>query len=188
MLQSKIEENKNDLNSKIEENKNDLNTKIEENKDDLENKKERLDSQVIERVKKECTKYFLDLCWPVGSYYWTNNSSSPETLFGGSWTRIYGKFVYAADSNRTVNSTGGQERLTLSINEIPSHNHKSYYGRKFLLSYGSYGVNSSGDKKVCDWNTSIQNDPSEYTAYTGGGSSHENMPPYIAAYCWRRTS
>ena len=69
---------------------------------------------------------------------------------------------------------------------IPSHNHRSYDGRKFLLSYTSTGVNNSGNKSVCDWNTSDNNDPSEYTAYTGGGSSHENMPPYIAAYCWRR--
>ena len=23
---------------------------------------------------------------------------------------------------------------------------------------------------------------------TGGGESHNNMPPYIVAYCWRRTA
>lgn len=94
--------------------------------------------------------------------------------------------MYAADGNRRIGTTGGQERVTLSINEIPSHNHKSYDGRKFLLSYGSVSFNTSGSRPVCDWDTSKNNNPSEYTAYTGGGSSHENMPPYIAAYCWRR--
>ena len=67
---------------------------------------------------------------------------------------------------------------------IPSHNHRSYDGRKFLLSYTTASVNDSGN--ICDWNNNNANDPSEYTASTGGGSSHENMPPYIAAYCWRR--
>ena len=27
-----------------------------------------------------------------------------------------------------------------------------------------------------------------YTVRTGGGGAHNNMPPYLVAYCWRRDS
>lgn len=87
-----------------------------------------------------------------------------------------------------MNSTEGQERVTLNVSEMTSQNHRSYDGRKFLLSYTSTCVNNSGSKSICDWNTNQVNDPSEYIANIGGGNSHENMPPYIAAYCWRRTN
>lgn len=174
----KIHNTLNLLQNEIDENNNILKSKIQ--------KLENFNDKIFDKIKKDFSIYFLNLCWPIGSYFWTNDNRSPEELFGGKWEKIEGRFLYAADNNRRVNSTGGEERVTLTVNEIPSHNHKSIDGRKFLLSYTSAGVNSSGSKKVCDWNDSQNNDPSEYTANTGGGSSHENMPPYISAFCWRR--
>ena len=47
----------------------------------------------------------------IGSYYWTNNNINPEKLFGGKWQKIEGKFLYAADENTKVDSTGGQKKL-----------------------------------------------------------------------------
>lgn len=166
------------LQNQIDENNNILETKIQ--------KLENFNDTIYDKIKKDFSTYFLNLCWPVGSYFWTNDDRSPEKLFGGKWAKIEGKFLYAADNNRRVNSTGGKERVTLTLNEIPSHNHRSIDGRKFLLSYTTASVQDSGSRKVCDWNTNKDNDPSEYTANTGGGGSHENMPPYICAFCWRR--
>ncbi len=146
---------------------------------------ENFNSQIIDKVKTECKRYFLDLCWPVGSYYWTNNNISPRDIFGGQWEKIEGRFLYAADYKRTVNSTGGQERVTLSINEMPSHTHQSRDGKTFCTSRRRTGVNSNGDWGVWKYDDDTKNHYNE-TSYTGGGNSHENMPPYIAAYCWRR--
>ena len=125
------------------------------------------------------------MCWPIGSYYWTNKNTSPQTLFGGNWTRIEGKFVYAADNNRGVDSTGGLERVTLSVNEMPSHQHTPSGGGSFVKykDYWSCDRNGGGESR----SFLEHGDTTSYTSYTGGGQSHENMPPYIAAYCWRRT-
>ena len=70
----------------------------------------------------------------IGSYYWTAEPKNPEKYFGGKWQKIEGKFLYAADNNRKVDTIGGQEKVTLSINEMPQHSHKvSYYGEGFLV-------------------------------------------------------
>ena len=76
----------------------------------------------------------LDLIYPVGSYYWSSNSTNPGTIFGGTWEQIKDKFVLAVgDTYTTVDVTGGEATHTLTVNEIPNHNHKS-------SNYGGYYV------------------------------------------------
>ena len=61
--------------------------------------------------------------YPVGAYYMSSNSTSPATLFGGTWTQITNRFIFAAGSGYSVNSTGGSVNKTLSTDNIPSHSH-----------------------------------------------------------------
>lgn len=61
--------------------------------------------------------------YPVGSYYMSSNSTSPAVLFGGTWTQIQNRFIYAAGSGYPVNSTGGSATKSLSTDNLPSHNH-----------------------------------------------------------------
>ena len=194
-LDSKIDEKSESLENKINENKRALDSKIDEKNQSLKNKIENIENEVeriknfnnniIDKIKSETKNYFLNLCWPIGSYYWTNQNINPENLFGGQWKKIEGKFIYAADSNRKVDSTGGQERVTLSINEMPSHQHTPSGGGNFLKYKDYWGVdrNGGGDHK----NFLEYGEYVSYTSYTGGSQSHENMPPYIAAFCWKRT-
>lgn len=44
-------------------------------------------------------KSFLDYLYPVGAIYTSVNSTSPQTLFGGTWERIKGKFLLSADED-----------------------------------------------------------------------------------------
>lgn len=69
---------------------------------------------------------------PVGSYYWSSNSTPPSTLFGGTWAEVKGKFIYAKDDTDTVGATGGSKtnRLT-STNQIPLHNHTINHTHEF---------------------------------------------------------
>ena len=61
-----------------------------------------------------------DLVYPVGSIYMSVNSTSPATLFGGTWTQIQDTFLLAAGSTYAAGATGGEATHTLTENEMPS--------------------------------------------------------------------
>lgn len=124
----------------------------------------------------------LDYCYPVGSYYWTSASDNPHDLFGGTWEPINGKVLVGVDENDddfdTPGNTGGEKTHTLTEDEMPSHTHTipvSETEQNYL------GGNSG--RKVAKINIGS----TETSSPAGGGAAHNNMPPYITAYCWRRT-
>ena len=65
----------------------------------------------------------MKLIYPIGSIYWSGNSTNPATLFGGTWSQIKDKFIWAKGDNDTLNATGGAKTVTLTVNNLPSHNH-----------------------------------------------------------------
>lgn len=118
--------------------------------------------------------------YPVGSIYMSVSSTSPATLFGGTWEQIQERFLLGAGSSYAAGSTGGAATVTLTVSQIPSHSHPGRDGGGFLGPYGDTGSN-------------LRYDGSGYrlssrTDYTGGGQAHENMPPYLAVYIWKRTA
>lgn len=122
----------------------------------------------------------LNAVYPIGSYYFSDNSTSPASLFGGAWEPIQGKFLLGADSTYTAGSTGGEAEHTLTINEMPSHKHSLWY-RTSIITNGSSGT----------WYFDIGTAGTEYTnspslGNTGGDQAHNNMPPYKAVYIWHR--
>ena len=60
---------------------------------------------------------------PIGSLYWSSNSTDPGTLFGGTWAAIKDCFVWAKGDSDTVNATGGAKTVTLLTENLPSHSH-----------------------------------------------------------------
>ena len=132
--------------------------------------------------------------YPVGSIYMSVNSTSPASLFGGTWEQLKDRFLLGAGSAYAAGSTGGEAAHTLSINEIPSHA-GHLYGN-------AGGVNGKGDAKGA-WLKEININSSLTTSYgwnyknneyypvnrsLGGGAAHNNMPPYLAVYMWKRVS
>lgn len=65
----------------------------------------------------------VDLVYPVGAIYMSVNSTSPATLFGGTWSALGGQFLLAASSTYTAGSTGGAASTTLTTANLPSHTH-----------------------------------------------------------------
>lgn len=125
----------------------------------------------------------LTLIYPVGSIYMSANATDPGTLFGGTWARIQGRFLLAADGSHAAGSTGGEENHTLSAAELPSYAYYAYYweGRDMERLYNPdlegtvLGMTNTGGTK-------------QLPNVAGGDRPHNNMPPYLAVYCWQRTA
>ena len=82
----------------------------------------------------------MKLIYPVGSLYWSSKSTNPGTLFGGTWVQIKDKFVLACgDTYTSVGATGGASSVTLSVSNMPSHNHS--FTPSGTVSSHSHGLN-----------------------------------------------
>ena len=124
----------------------------------------------------------------MGSYYWNSNSTSPATLFGvGTWTQITEKFIFAAGENYVSGDTGGEATHTLTLAEMPRHRHKlldTSAGSDNIIVTHKNGWEIEGGPAQGVGNSVELKDL--YSAYSGSSNSHNNMPPYIVAYCWHR--
>lgn len=158
----------------------------------------------VDNIMKEVnTKATLDDIYPVGSIYISVNSRSPASMFGGTWERIKDRFllgagntyteIYKQNSDGTYSGIGGEAKHTLTASEMPSHQHietwagkdGSYYTYEITYNSGSsWGMNITRISSATPANNS---GPSYlYTRATGGGSAHNNMPPYATVYIWQR--
>ena len=126
--------------------------------------------------------------WPIGSIYMSVSPTDPATLFGGTWERIQGRFLFAADSKHAAGSTGGEETHKLTASEIPDHKHSIDFYKNcdtntvspYIATYPAYGY-PGGDY--------LRHPYAEYTStMQGGDQPHNNMPPYLAVYAWKRVS
>lgn len=124
----------------------------------------------------------LDLVYPVGSIYLSVSGTNPGTLFGGTWERIKDRFLLAAGDSYAAGATGGEAAHTLSVAEMPAHYHIPTSSERWQ----TLGFASGG------WTTPVWNDngnpTTAATSTTGGSQPHNNMPPYLAVYVWKRTA
>lgn len=134
-------------------------------------------------------EHLLDI-YPIGSIYMSVHSASPASLFGGTWESIGGRFLLGADSTYTAGSTGGEATHTLTSSEMPSHYHNSYLlglsGSVVAPAY--YAVLNQSAYTYNYGNTTLNTLDVATTAKRGGSAAHNNMPPYLAVYMWKRVS
>ena len=77
----------------------------------------------LETVSTVAGSATLDKTYPVGSIYVSVSSTSPATLFGGTWVQIKDTFLLSAGDTYAAGSTGGSSSTTLSVANLPSHSH-----------------------------------------------------------------
>lgn len=132
----------------------------------------------------------LDMVYPVGSYYISHTNTSPASLFGGTWHRIEGRFLWAAPSTSTLGLTAGEQTHTLTEDEMPTHNHDGlmYTHSSGAEYYVSLNAGSSGYKLSWGGLGTGAGRADMHTVEAGGGAAHNNMPPYVNVAIWRRTA
>lgn len=127
------------------------------------------------------SNYILDNVYPVGSIYLSVNSTNPKNLFGGTWEQIQGKFLLGMDSSYPAGSTGGEATHKLTQGEMPKHNHIIYApnaggpDKGAALGFPEVGSSNTWWAVAC------------MTEQTGNNEAHNNMPPYLSVYIWKRT-
>lgn len=143
----------------------------------------------------------FDLIYPVGAIYFSTVSTSPATLFGGTWVQIKDKFLLASGDTYTAGDSGGSATQTLTVSEMPSHSHAvsiveggshshSYgQGSPCRAADGSYwNTAGSGASTYSDTtSTDGEHSHSAVAGNTGSGTAFSIMPPYLAVYAWKRT-
>ena len=162
-----------------------------------------LDETGLKRVWSK----MLDKTHPVGSLYWSSNSTNPGTLFGGTWVQIKDKFILAAGDKYGNGTTGGSAdavvvshthsipALSGSTNSAGAHKHKVQWKQATTIdgahnrwyacpapdkTTGAY-IESAGE------HTHTVTTNASTTGSQGVSGVGKNMPPYETYYCWKRT-
>lgn len=158
--------------------------------------------------------------YPVGSVYTSVNDVDPSTLFSGTWEKFAaGRTLVGVDTGQaefnTVKKSGGDKTVTLTINQMPGHNHTISGGTCTTGNNGNHshtvsalsradnvalqaGNNIHGNLPVqaagniTSSTTGSHNHSVPAHSHTasnvGGGQAHNNLQPYITVYFWVRTA
>lgn len=159
------------------------------------------------------------MIYPIGSYFITESSdfntvAKVQDHFGGTWTRVEGRFLYGSTS---AGGTGGSNNAIVvshshtftgtqgTTNDTGSHDH-------FLTSYNNAGSKWLSNNSTAHHNNwGVGTDDQSVTASssyrTGSGGSHShtftpsgtistegssgtnaNMPAYRTVFMYRRTA
>ena len=137
--------------------------------------------ELLADLGTETVDEILGLVYPVGSIYMSINNVSPATLFGGKWVQIKGRFLLGASDVYKANTTGGEATHTLTNNEMPNHQHSIWFPNSSGEQSAEIGYPEAGSKNTYYAEASK-------TSGVGGGAAHNNMPPYLVVYMWRRLS
>lgn len=157
----------------------------------------------------------LDRVYPVGSIYLSVSNTSPNELFGGVWEQIKDCFLLACGDKFANGTKGGTEtaqlpahnhigntktttNTTTSTNGNHTHNIMSGYGgdingKTDAFRYQYWGTDDGGPhiqrydmiQTTGNHNHTFVHQHTLETNNTGG-ESHNNMPPYLSVYVWKR--
>lgn len=138
-------------------------------------------------------KSVIDMVYPVGAIYMSVNSTNPGNLFGGKWEQIKDRFLLAAGDTYAAGSTGGEATHTLTVDEMPSHHHAIGVYASAQSVMGTTLQDAQQGKPLCArWQESSATYSSQnieqHIADTGNSKPHNNMPPYLSVYMWKRTA
>lgn len=179
-----------------------------------------IDSNTYGKLKAQTTinKPNIDYIYPVGSIYISATATSPASLFGGTWTQLKNRFLFAtnatsgnkgkdAASSHTGTAVTG---TAISANQMPSHTHTqasctnpgdhahqlagAFGGPDQFPPYSAVSGNNSdsGSGYSNRWAPQTKGSGNHTHTITlnntGGGQTHNHSVSYIEVYVWQRTA
>lgn len=148
----------------------------------------------------ESSRAELAAVYPIGSIYMSVNNVNPATLFGfGTWEQIKDRFLLSSGNTYIAGNTGGNSSVnytpagsvgnhTLTVNEIPNHNHSVQFVEwkqdGFWVGNGSYTQLGFVNKNT----SSVGGGQGHNHGFTGTQATINTMPPYLVVYMWKRTA
>ena len=147
-------------------------------------------------------KTLIDVLYPVNSIFLSTDNTNPGVRFvGTTWSQIsQGRFLAGVGAgNDGVNSYtvglsnfNGEYRHTLSVSEMPSHNHNIGFKDNTNTSYiYGYSTLTTAEQNAATTQKTESNDQGSYQGKTqtvGNSQSHNNIPPGFGIYVWKRTA
>ena len=131
---------------------------------------------------EEMQKKILDSVYPIGRGFIDFTDTDYSNYLGFTWERELVGLTpvgYDADDEDfdTIGATGGEKTHTLTIDEMPNHNHGLYIaGSGTESDYVQYTL--FGSKQAYN----------NFMDYRGGDQPHNNMQPYKVVAYWKRTA
>lgn len=123
-----------------------------------------------------------DAIFPVGQIVIKGDNEDYSNWLGFTWERTaLGKVLVGIDSSdtdfNTIGKTGGEKAHTLSVSEMPSHQHELSIvgGGNLTVSAVNWEVTSTGRRYAKDM-----------ISATGGGQPHNIVQPYQVVAYWKR--
>ena len=121
---------------------------------------------------------WIDILHPVNSFYISYDSTSPASLFGGTWTQITDAVLRGATDVGYI----GADTHTLTIDEMPSHNHRE----NSRISWTD-NINGGTYTKYVE-RSNLQTDRKVDTGKTGGGQAMSLVQRSYNCFIWYRTA
>lgn len=145
------------------------------------------DTWSSQKISATISGSLLNFVYPVGSIYMSVNSTNPSIILGGTWEQIEDVFLLSAGQIYTAGDTGGEAAHTLTTQELPSG-----MGKFAAMVYPGDGNTNGIFSKTSQstdtaWTSGNKYGTAQFSA-DGGGQAHNNMPPYLVVYMWKRTA
>lgn len=114
---------------------------------------------------------------------------------GGEWEQIKDTFLLACGNKHFNGETGGSEQVTLTNSQLPNVNgtivmHHAAIGTNINSVDGCFTGSSIVQGSYRQGGTLLNADTVSigniHFSNGGNNESHENMPPYMTVYMWKR--
>lgn len=127
------------------------------------------------------------LPYPVGTIFHSNVSTSPATLFGGTWVALTDRSLIGAGSTYTNGTNYGASTHTLTTTQLPAFSFRIPHVAGYETCALS-GVTETRTSMTLEAATNSVSNQGWHNISVGGGQSHNNLHPVRGAYIWYRSA